>query len=166
MVADGRFWRSWGMMTELERRWKHRRSSGGDSVYGLARRSRFRQLRSGDCPSAANPPPPNARREPGSTIPPAAFAYRYKYGFGLNWEQEVAKNVGVFSRVGWNDGHEVAWTYTDANWSASLGVSVKGAHGIGPTTPSALSASSAALRANSKNSWRQAAWAFSTGTAT
>ena len=56
----------------------------------------------------------------------AAFAYRYKYGFGLNWEQEIAKNVGMFSRLGWNDGHEVAWTYTDANWSASLGVSVKG----------------------------------------
>ena len=33
----------------------------------------------------------------------------------------------MFSRLGWNDGHEVAWTYTDANWSASLGVSVKGA---------------------------------------
>ena len=33
----------------------------------------------------------------------------------------------MFSRVGWNDGHEVAWTYTDANWSVSLGTSVKGA---------------------------------------
>ena len=74
----------------------------------------------------ANPPPPNAPQGAASTVPAAAFAYRYKYGFGLNWEQEVAKNVGMFSRLGWNDGHEVAWTYTDANWSASLGVSVKG----------------------------------------
>jgi len=56
----------------------------------------------------------------------AARAYRYKYGFGLNWEQEVAKSVGMFSRLGWNDGHEEAWTFTDVNWTASLGVSVKG----------------------------------------
>jgi high affinity Mn2+ porin len=62
---------------------------------------------------------------PGANIS-AAQAYRYKYGFGLNWEQEIAKNVGAFSRLGWNDGHEEAWVYTDANWTASLGTSIKG----------------------------------------
>jgi len=56
----------------------------------------------------------------------AAQAYRYRYGFGLSWEQEVAQNVGLFSRLGWNDGHEQAWAYTDVNCMASLGVSVKG----------------------------------------
>src|SRR5208282_2532943 len=56
----------------------------------------------------------------------AAQVARYKYGFGLNWEQEVVKNVGVFSRLGCNDGREEAWAYTDANWSASLGLSIKG----------------------------------------
>jgi high affinity Mn2+ porin len=62
---------------------------------------------------------------PGADIS-AARAYRYKYGFGLNWEQEVAKNAGLFSRLGWNDGHNESWTFTDVNWTASLGVSVKG----------------------------------------
>jgi high affinity Mn2+ porin len=62
---------------------------------------------------------------PGADIS-AAQDHRYKYGFGLNWEQEVAKNVGIFSRVGWNDGREEAWACSDANWSASLGLSVKG----------------------------------------
>ena len=75
----------------------------------------------------ANPPPPGGPPGTGANVPPAALAIRNKHGFGLNWEQEVAKNVGMFSRVGWNDGHEEAWTYTDANWTASLGVSVKGA---------------------------------------
>ena len=56
----------------------------------------------------------------------AARAYRLKYGFGLNWEQEIAKNAGVFSRLGWNDGHNETWTFTDVNWTASLGVSIKG----------------------------------------
>jgi high affinity Mn2+ porin len=62
---------------------------------------------------------------PGADISPAQ-AYRYKYGFGLNWEQEIAKNAGIFSRLGWNDGKTQAMEYTDANWTASLGVSVKG----------------------------------------
>jgi high affinity Mn2+ porin len=33
----------------------------------------------------------------------------------------------MFSRLGWNDGKEEAWTFTDVNWTASLGVSVNGA---------------------------------------
>ena len=56
----------------------------------------------------------------------AASAYRSKYGFGLNWEQEIAKNVGVFSRLGWNDGQEEAWMFTDVDYTASLGLSLKG----------------------------------------
>jgi high affinity Mn2+ porin len=63
---------------------------------------------------------------PKASIEPAR-AFRYKYGFGLNWEQEIAKNIGVFARLGWNDGHNESWTFTDLNSSASAGVSVKGA---------------------------------------
>jgi high affinity Mn2+ porin len=67
-----------------------------------------------------------AASEPGANIA-LTRAYRYKYGLGLNWEQEIADNIGIFSRLGWNDGHEEAWTYTDVNYSVSLGVSIKGA---------------------------------------
>jgi high affinity Mn2+ porin len=52
--------------------------------------------------------------------------YRYKYGFGLNVEQEIAKNVGVFSRVGWSDGENEAWCFSDVDRTATLGVSVQG----------------------------------------
>ena len=52
--------------------------------------------------------------------------YRHRYGFGLNWEQEITKSIGVFSRAGWNDGHNEAWMFTDINHSASLGISIKG----------------------------------------
>jgi high affinity Mn2+ porin len=71
-----------------------------------------------------NPPEPNAGS--GFNIPPAARSYCHKYGFGLNWEQELAKNIGVFSRIGWNDGQEEAWTFTDVNWTVSLGISING----------------------------------------
>jgi high affinity Mn2+ porin len=61
------------------------------------------------------------------TVPPAAFSFRSKYGFGLNWEQEIAKNVGTFARLGWQDGETAPAVYTDADWTVQLGVSVKGA---------------------------------------
>ena len=123
--SDGEFWRSWGMMSELERRYK---------IDGHPGAIRFMTwLDSADFASFAvatallqHTPPSNPSQGAGSTIPAAAFDYRKKFGLGLNWEQEITKNIGVFSRWGWNDGHEVAWTYTDANWSVSLGVSIKG----------------------------------------
>lgn len=55
-----------------------------------------------------------------------ARTFRCTYGFGFNGEQEVAPGVGVFSRIGWNAGHTEAWAYSDTNYSASLGLSVKG----------------------------------------
>jgi len=63
---------------------------------------------------------------PGSDLSPAQ-SYRIKSGVGLNWEQEVAKNVGVFSRLGWNDGQEQGWMFSDVAYTATLGTSVKGA---------------------------------------
>ena len=56
----------------------------------------------------------------------ATRAYRYKYGFGLNLEQEIWTNVGVFSRLGWGDGNTEAWTFTDVDRTATAGISVKG----------------------------------------
>ena len=53
-------------------------------------------------------------------------ALRHEYGFGLNIEQEITKDVGVFSRLGWNDGRNEAWMFTDVNHTASFGVGIKG----------------------------------------
>ena len=124
--SSGYFWRSWGMMTEMERRYKIDGHPGVIRCMSWLDSADFASFAVATALLRANPPPPNAPQGAGSTIPTATFDYRYKYGFGLNWEQEINKNVGLFSRVGWNDGHEVAWTYTDANWSVSLGMSIKG----------------------------------------
>jgi high affinity Mn2+ porin len=56
----------------------------------------------------------------------AAAAYRYKYGFGLNFEQEITRNLGLFSRLGWNDGQEQAWMFSDVDYATSFGLSLKG----------------------------------------
>jgi high affinity Mn2+ porin len=52
--------------------------------------------------------------------------YRYKYGFALNTEWELAKGIGLFSRLGWNDGKTEDWAYADVDQTASLGLSING----------------------------------------
>jgi high affinity Mn2+ porin len=53
-------------------------------------------------------------------------AYREKVGFGLNWEQSVDSNLGLFARLGWNDGTTESWELTSVDQTASLGGSLKG----------------------------------------
>lgn len=52
--------------------------------------------------------------------------YRTKYGIGINLEQEIRRDVGAFMRLGWNDGRNEAWAFTDVDRTASTGVSLKG----------------------------------------
>jgi high affinity Mn2+ porin len=52
--------------------------------------------------------------------------YRFKYGFGISWDQEVTKDVGVFGRWGWNDGHSEAWSFTPIDRLWELGVWING----------------------------------------
>jgi high affinity Mn2+ porin len=50
-----------------------------------------------------------------------------KYGFGLNVEQEVAASIGVFGRLGWNDGKTQSFAFAVIDRLASAGISVNGA---------------------------------------
>ncbi|HZZ66903.1 MAG TPA: carbohydrate porin [Phenylobacterium sp.] len=52
--------------------------------------------------------------------------YRSRPGVYLNLEQEVAKGVGVFGRLGWADGDYESYEYTDIDRTAQAGVSVAG----------------------------------------
>jgi high affinity Mn2+ porin len=110
--GDGAVFRAWAMAAEYERRYSIHSHPG--AVRFL---SWVNQIRMGSYQAAL--------AFPGTDIA-ATRAYRREYGFGLNAEQEIAKNIGVFSRLGWNDGHNEAWLFTDTSYSASLGVSVKG----------------------------------------
>jgi len=51
---------------------------------------------------------------------------RNKYGFYLNGEQAVSKDLGVFGRFSWNDGQNEILSFTDVDRSLSGGVSLKG----------------------------------------
>jgi high affinity Mn2+ porin len=53
-------------------------------------------------------------------------AARSKFGIGVNIEQEVNADCGIFARVSWNDGTNETWAFTEIDQSFSLGTSIKG----------------------------------------
>jgi high affinity Mn2+ porin len=62
--------------------------------------------------------------------PPDVIATRRsgtrKYGFGLSADQSITENVGVFLRLGWNDGQTESFVFTAMDRLASGGVSMTG----------------------------------------
>src|SRR3984885_13647813 len=52
---------------------------------------------------------------------------RHRYGFGLNFEQSITDDIGVFGRLGWSDGHNGSWAYTEGDRELELGAFSMGA---------------------------------------
>ena len=52
---------------------------------------------------------------------------RHRYGFGLNFEQAVTSNFGVFGRLGWSDGRNESFAYTEDDRTLELGGFFSGA---------------------------------------
>lgn len=46
---------------------------------------------------------------------------RIKYGFGFNAEQEITKTVRVFGRLGWNEGQNESFAYTEVDQAIEVG---------------------------------------------
>jgi len=113
MGTDEQFLEAWAMVMELERRYAVHGHSGAIRLLAYDNQARMGSYQ-------------QALSVPGTDITQTR-AYRDKFGFGLNWEQEITTNIGVFSRLGWNDGRTESWAYADVDRSASLGVSVSGA---------------------------------------
>ena len=64
------------------------------------------------------------------TSPPNIIATRrqgrHRYGFGLNFEQEILPQVGIFGRLGWSDGRNESFAYTEDDRTAEIGGFAKG----------------------------------------
>jgi high affinity Mn2+ porin len=67
----------------------------------------------------------NAEFLDGQTATPDIVATRregrHRYGFGLNLQQEVSRDVGVFGRLGWSDGRNESFCYTEDDRTLELG---------------------------------------------
>jgi carbohydrate-selective porin OprB len=50
-----------------------------------------------------------------------------KYGFGINLEQNLTRNLTAFARWGWDDGRTESFAYTEIDSTFAQGVGVNGA---------------------------------------
>jgi len=113
-ALDAHYLLAWGMVTALERRYAIGDRPGAVRFLAYLNRAHMGRYQAAlDGP--ARPPDIEATR-----------AHRYKYGFGLNLEQELAEGVGLFTRLGWSDGQNEQWIYADVDRTASFGLSVRG----------------------------------------
>ncbi|HUD46939.1 MAG TPA: carbohydrate porin [Candidatus Baltobacteraceae bacterium] len=114
MAIDEDYLQAWGMVTELERRFAFHDHPGAVRLLAYLNRADMGSY----AEAVDNPARPvdivDTRR------------YRLKYGFCLNTEDELFKGIGVFTRLGWNDGQSENWSYADVQMSVSAGLSIKG----------------------------------------
>jgi len=106
---------AWSSVAELERRYSPKGHAGAIRLLAYDQRAHM-----GSYQETINHP------SLGEDIYLTA-AYRYKYGFGINLEQEISKNLGAFARLGWSDGKNQTYEFTDVDRTATAGLSLKGA---------------------------------------
>ncbi|EEF57591.1 carbohydrate porin [Pedosphaera parvula] len=114
VAQDQAYTKAWAMVTELEHRHTLNEHPGAIRLLGY-----LNQAHMGSYQETLNNPSLNEN----ITL---TREYRFKYGVGLNVEQELVKDIGVFMRLGWSDGQNEAWMFSDVDHAASLGLSVKG----------------------------------------
>ncbi len=115
---DRRVLRDRGDMFEVERRYEIRKHPGAIRVLGFALHSN-----SGSYAKAL------LLSEQTGTTPDVTATRRVgtlKYGAGVSIDQELTQDIGVFSRLGWNDGKTESFVFTAIDRMASGGVSLGG----------------------------------------
>jgi high affinity Mn2+ porin len=115
---DRRLLQDRGDVLELERRYSLRKRPGAIRVLQYFNHADAGTYADALREAAANKTTPDitATRRVGTL----------KYGTGVNFEQEIARDIGVFTRLGWNDGKTESFAFTSIDRLASAGVSIKG----------------------------------------
>ena len=49
-----------------------------------------------------------------------------KYGFGINYSQEISSGLGMFSRLNFNDGKSASWAFTEIDRNFQIGYNLMG----------------------------------------
>jgi high affinity Mn2+ porin len=104
-----------GNVIEFEQRWNWQKRPGVLRLLAFVNTAHMGNYREAiDRPGPSGPDVTSTR------------TYSTKYGFGLNFEQAVTDDLGVFARLGWNDGHTESWAFTEIDQTVSVGMSLKG----------------------------------------
>ncbi|MBV9304091.1 MAG: carbohydrate porin [Acidobacteriaceae bacterium] len=115
---DRRIFRDRGDMFEAERRYEIRKHAGAIRILEF-----LLHTDSGTYAKALQV------SEQTNTTPNVAAVHRpgtLKYGVGVSADQELTRDVGVFTRLGWNDGKTESFAFTAIDRMASGGVSIAG----------------------------------------
>jgi hypothetical protein len=118
MHLDLRLFRDRGDMFQIERRWTIRKHQGAVRPLGFLLHSDSGSYREALDLAARTHTTPDITQ----TLRPG----RLKYGSGVSFDQEIATGIGIFSRLGWNDGQTESFAFTTIDRVASSGVSVTG----------------------------------------
>ena len=115
---DRRLFRNRGDVFEIERRWEARKHPGVVRLLNYENRANAGTYADALRQAAANRGIPDitATRQNGTL----------KYGFGMNSEQEITSEIGVFARLGWNDGKTESFCFTAIDRLATGGISING----------------------------------------
>jgi len=114
LPLDPNFLQAHGHVVELEERYLVNERPGKLRLLGYLNQAHMGSYRLALAEMPVNPDITQTR------------AYRIKYGFCANLEQELTNDLGFFSRLGWNNGQTESWAYTEVDSSASVGLVVKG----------------------------------------
>jgi high affinity Mn2+ porin len=102
--------RSGAHTLEYTYRYQHKQYPGAVRVLGFYNYAPMGNYREA---IALNPAAPDLEAVSGTTTS--------KYGFGINAEQALPHDFGVFARAAWNDGTNETWAFTEIDRSASIG---------------------------------------------
>jgi high affinity Mn2+ porin len=117
MMLDGDLTRAHSENLEVEYRHKFSNHPGRVRLLGYMNQADMGNYRLAIDQAAANHVTPDITQ---------TRSYSTKYGFALNIEQELTPDLGLFSRIGWNDGATETWAFTEIDRSFSVGLSLKG----------------------------------------
>lgn len=113
-AKDGHFLKAWQQVLELEERYSIGNHPGKIRLLSWLERAHMGSYRETLADPSLKEDITLTRR------------YRYQYGFALNVEQEITKDLGAFLRASWRDGQEEVWQFTDIDRSLSGGLKLKG----------------------------------------
>ncbi len=132
---DFRFFKYYGDQAELEHRHVIAGLPGAVRVLGFRNHERMGSFQDAIAAFQANPAQNNAANcttfnydSANATAPDLCFVRKAndKMGIGINLEQSLHENVGVFLRAMYSDGKTEVFSYTSADRSLSLGTMING----------------------------------------
>ena len=115
---DRRLFRDHGQVWEAERRYSWRKRDGAIRVLAYDNREQGGNYAEALKLAAAT-----------GTTPDVSLTDRVgtlKYGTGISFDQAITSDLGMFTRLGWNDGATQSFAFTAIDRLASGGVSLKG----------------------------------------